>query len=187
MNTVTGDLWDYAGRAWIVVPTNLVVNSDHRAAMGLGVAAQARDKYPGLDRLYGLFLHMAHDHLPQLCTVFATGQPLFGGLILFPTKEHWGGNGRLDYIEQGLQHLARLPITGPVVLPFLGAGYGKLDPRVVRALLEKYLTDDRFTLVERGREVAGKYVESFRSNWRPGRPAPGNNLTFRDRSLLEED
>ena len=183
MKTVTGDIWTYAGRAWIVVPTNLVVNSEHRAAMGLGIAAQAREKYPGLDRIYGTFLLMAHEHLPQLFTLFTSGKPLYGGLILFPTKDHWTATARLDYIEQGLQHLTKLPITGPIVLPFLGIGYGKLAPAPVYALLVQYLTEDRFTLVERGPEVTHKYRDSFRTNRRPRKH---NALAFHDRSLTEE-
>lgn len=161
MRSLTGDIWDYVGAGWIVIPTNMMVNDSGAASMGRGIAAQARDRFPGLDSLYGEFLRFSR-YQPQVFTVFTSGLPIYGGLILLPTKRDYRSDAKMDFIEAGCQALALLPIKGNIYLPFLGIGYGKLDPRIVREVMDKYLADDRFVLVERGQTVTEKYPDSFR-------------------------
>ena len=161
MNIVTGDLWDYAGKGWIVVPTILTVLSEHRGAwMNDGVAAQARAKYEHIDRLYAQLLLMS-DGFPQVHLIYGSSLPLHGGLIMLPTREYYRSRARLSFIENGLKALSLIPVSGPVYLPYLGCGFGGLDKAPVLALMLKYLSSDRFTLVERGPQVKDKYPESF--------------------------
>lgn len=180
MKVIVGDIWDYMGKGWVVIPTNLVVTrSDKKAAMTSGLAQQACSRFPGLDRLYGQFLYMC-DGPPQLFTFFASGLPIYGGLILFPTKEYRTEKARPDFIEAGLRSLIRLPITNTIFLPFIGTGFGSLDPEPMRALLEQYLTTDRFVLVERALGLEQKYPDAFRV----GRAA--QQTAYYDRSLVNE-
>lgn len=181
MKVITGDLWDYAGKGWIVIPTNLSVNPKQRtAAMGLGVAGQARERYSGIDGMLYHFLIMT-ENTPQLLVIYGSGHPILGGMIIFPTKDHPRSKSSLEMIENGLRSLTRIPILGPVYVPFLGVGYGKLEKAPVKALMDKYLTEDRFVLVERAPGVEHKYPDTFRTGKSTGNPAGAI-----DRSLAED-
>ena len=63
-------------------------------------------------------------------------------IINFPTKSHWKGKSRLEYIEQGLDDLLletdRLALTS-VAVPALGSGLGGLPWNEVRTLIEEKL------------------------------------------------
>jgi O-acetyl-ADP-ribose deacetylase (regulator of RNase III) len=63
-------------------------------------------------------------------------------IINFPTKRHWKGKSRIEYIETGLKSLAhevtRLRIRS-MALPPLGCGLGGLAWEEVRALMETEL------------------------------------------------
>jgi O-acetyl-ADP-ribose deacetylase (regulator of RNase III) len=65
-------------------------------------------------------------------------------IINFPTKRHWRGRSRIEYIESGLQALVReiteREITS-IAIPPLGSGLGGLDWGEVRPLIERALTD----------------------------------------------
>ena len=61
-------------------------------------------------------------------------------IINFPTKRHWKGNSRLEYIEEGLMALVNdirdLGIQS-VAIPPLGCGLGGLNWALVRPLIEQ--------------------------------------------------
>lgn len=56
-------------------------------------------------------------------------------VINFPTKKHWKGNSKVDYIEQGLidlvEQIKELNIKS-IAIPPLGAGLGGLDWNIVK-------------------------------------------------------
>ena len=58
----------------------------------------------------------------------------------FPTKRHWRGRSRIEYVQTGLEDLVRqirdLDIHS-IALPPLGCGYGGLDWDEVRVLIEE--------------------------------------------------
>ncbi len=63
-------------------------------------------------------------------------------IINFPTKQHWRGDSRIEWITEGLQDLHRFLIENKVksiAIPPLGAGNGGLDWAEVRPLIEEVL------------------------------------------------
>lgn len=65
-------------------------------------------------------------------------------IINFPTKAHWKANSKLEFIEQGLEHLkqevSRLELKS-VAIPPLGSGLGGLNWSDVDRLLQTSLTE----------------------------------------------
>jgi len=179
MREIVGDIWDYKPYGWIVVPINLMTNVNGTAAMGAGLAAQARDMHPGVDRALHALL-TGSGHTADLYVLFSKGPPLKGGLILFPTKIHWRERSPLSLVEEGLIKLKALPITGDIYLPLLGCGYGLLSEKRVLPLLQQHLDRERFILVRRSEAVVNKYPTAFRTTRAPHNP--GGAV---DRSLWE--
>ena len=59
-------------------------------------------------------------------------------MINFPTKQHWRGRTRLEWIQKGLQDLVRIieeKEIRSIAIPPLGCGNGGLDWRDVRPLI----------------------------------------------------
>ena len=130
-----GNLLDSTARA-LVNTVNTV------GVMGKGIALQFREAYPHNFRVYR-----------QACSDKAVApgkmlvvedQDLTGPrtIINFPTKRHWRGRSRLEWIESGLDDLRRVLEDGNipgVAIPPLGCGNGGLDWAVVRPLIEQKL------------------------------------------------
>jgi len=142
-----GNLWDYHERgAWIVIPTNMAVNTKNHAIMGAGLALQAKQRYPKIPRLYGANIIQSIDN----------GFCLFRleRLIMLPTKYRHSLNSDLSLIEEGVKTLLKVSRLSPlnlapqIALPQIGCGLGNLDwDSQVKPLVEKYLTDPRFVVV----------------------------------------
>jgi len=65
-------------------------------------------------------------------------------VINFPTKKHWRNPSKLEWIEEGLDDLKEFILCNKVksiAIPPLGAGNGGLDWAIVRAAIEKHLSD----------------------------------------------
>jgi O-acetyl-ADP-ribose deacetylase (regulator of RNase III) len=68
-------------------------------------------------------------------------------IILFPTKEHWRGKSRIEWIETGLQDLKNKYHEwnlNSVAIPRVGCGLGGLKWDQVKPLIEKYFADEPF-------------------------------------------
>lgn len=112
--------------------------------MGKGIALQFKHKYPENFRAYEKASKAGKVRVGKMFT-FDLGElsrPRF--IINFPTKEHWRGASKLEYIETGLidlvQEIKRLGIVS-VALPALGCSNGGLawsevKPRILQALGE---------------------------------------------------
>jgi O-acetyl-ADP-ribose deacetylase (regulator of RNase III) len=64
-------------------------------------------------------------------------------IVNFPTKQHWRGGSRMEWITEGLQDLRRFLIENKVksvAIPPLGAGNGGLDWTEVRPQIEAALS-----------------------------------------------
>lgn len=64
-------------------------------------------------------------------------------IVNFPTKQHWRGDSKLEWITEGLQDLRRFLIENEVksiAIPPLGAGNGGLNWADVRPQIEEALT-----------------------------------------------
>ena len=111
--------------------------------MGKGVAKEFKKRYPEMFEIY-----------KKQCKAgkFKTGDlwlykdPDSGKSVLnFPTKEHWRGRSKVEYIESGLKKFVKKyeekGITS-IAFPMLGCSNGGLDWKTqVQPLMEKYLKD----------------------------------------------
>lgn len=120
-------------------PAQCIVNTVNMVGvMGKGIALAFKEKYPdmfleykkacseGVLNIGNLMIWRADDYI----------------LLLFPTKEHWRGKSKLEYIELGLQKFLEIyekeGITS-IAFPKLGCGNGGLDWAEVKPVMEKYL------------------------------------------------
>ncbi len=109
--------------------------------MGKGIALEYKKRYPEMFLAY-----------QKACREggYAPGKPIFirnastrGELICnLPTKQHWMNPSKLEWVEDGLRHLANmstaLKLTS-VAMTIPGTGNGGLSQKDVIPLMEKYL------------------------------------------------
>ena len=97
MLEVTGNIWSYLGKADVIcVTTNGIIRTDGTAVMGRGIALQAKQKFPDIEKLLA----------SQLKTYGNTPAFLMNGCISpnitqiwsFPTKNHWRDPSDLSLI-----------------------------------------------------------------------------------------
>ena len=139
MQEISGDLWDYQGRAVLALTTNGSLSRDHRAILGRGCARQAGGRFPDLAQRLGALLHQHGNHV----------QELGDGLVSFPVEETaWSlPDPRLiRRSAQELRDLADHAGYGLVIVPRPGCGYGGLSWPEVRPLLADLL-DERFLVI----------------------------------------
>lgn len=108
--------------------------------MGKGIALQFKNKWPANYKEYEA---ACKKHLVKTGRMFVYDS---GGLVKpnfiinFPTKDHWRGNSKIEYIQDGLNDLIDqikcLDIKS-VAIPPLGCGNGGLDWNEVRPRIEQ--------------------------------------------------
>lgn len=108
--------------------------------MGKGIALQFKNKWPANYSAYEAACK-ARQVRPGAMFVFDSGgliKPNF--IINFPTKDHWRGKSRIEFIREGLVDLVaqvkRLGIRS-IAIPPLGCGNGGLAWDEVRPLIEQ--------------------------------------------------
>ena len=144
MNEITGNIWDFLGRAIIAITTNGAVTKQGKAVFGRGCARQAQERFPDLPLRLGLLLVEQGNHVVSLGS----------GLVTFPVEETpWAlpDYGLIRRSARELRELADREGWEKVVVPRPGCGGGGLDWREVRPLLAEYF-DERFTVITAGEE-----------------------------------
>ncbi|MDO9439201.1 macro domain-containing protein [Hydrogenophaga sp.] len=147
--------------------------------MGKGIALQFKNKWPANFAAYATACK-AGVVRPGRMFVFDSGglvKPNF--IINFPTKDHWRGASRIEYIRDGLIDLvAKVRQLGirSIAVPPLGCGNGGLDWSDVRPLIEKAfdaLSDVEVRLFEPAGAPDAKSMEvrTRRPRMTPGRAA----------------
>jgi O-acetyl-ADP-ribose deacetylase (regulator of RNase III) len=110
--------------------------------MGKGIALQFKRKWPANFRAYEAACE-AGQVVPGKMFIFDAGGLLRPRYIInFPTKQHWRGDSKLEFVEQGLVDLVRqIKLLGikSVAVPPLGCGNGGLDWEDVRPRIEAAL------------------------------------------------
>lgn len=113
--------------------------------MGKGIALMFKEAFPANFREYEAACRQGAVWTGKM---FITERPAMLGaprwIINFPTKQHWRGKARLEWIEAGLEDLRRVIVEKnirTVALPPLGCGNGGLDWRMVRPLIETALSN----------------------------------------------
>jgi O-acetyl-ADP-ribose deacetylase (regulator of RNase III) len=112
--------------------------------MGKGIALMFKDAYPENFREYATACKKGQVRTGKM---FVTQLParLDSGprwIINFPTKEHWRGRTRMEWITEGLRDLRRVILEKEIrsiALPPLGCGAGGLRWPEVRAAIVKEL------------------------------------------------
>lgn len=139
MKEIEGNLWDYHGRAVIVITTNGLVTGKGDAVFGHGCARQAKDRFPDLAQKLGAALTQRGNHVTYLGD----------GIVSFPVEHTPYETPDRRLIERSARELASLADSmgwDSVVVPRPGCGGGGLEWKEVRPILERYL-DDRFLII----------------------------------------
>lgn len=151
---VTGNILD--------AKVDALVNTVNTAGvMGKGLALQFKKAFPANCKAYEAAAKAGSIEIGKMFVFEAGGIVLPRYIINFPTKRHWRGASKLDYIESGLRDLVNIireRKIRSIAVPPLGAGLGGLAWLDVRPLIERALTD-----------VADVEVLVFEPN---GAPAP---------------
>lgn len=110
--------------------------------MGKGIALQFKRAYPDNFKAYAKAAKAGQVQIGRMF-VFERGLvDLPHYIINFPTKEHWRGPSKLEYIESGLEDLVRVireRQIRSVAMPALGSSNGGLSWDKVRPLIERAL------------------------------------------------
>ena len=108
--------------------------------MGRGIALQFRKAFPENFKLYKSVCDAEQLKPGQVlvCDLNRFENPRY--IINFPTKKHWKGGSKIEYIESGLKALVdEIKKRGiqSIAIPPLGCGLGGLDWQQVRPIIEK--------------------------------------------------
>lgn len=112
--------------------------------MGKGLALQFKKAFPANFTVYKKACDKKEMVTGQVLAVplESLNPPYY--IINFPTKAHWKGKSKLEYITQGLEHLKqeakRLELKS-VAIPALGSGLGGLPWELVEAAITEQLAD----------------------------------------------
>lgn len=121
-----GDMWQiYAQTDLFCITTNSTITKDDRLVMGRGIALQARDKLPDIDKYLG---EQIKYHQLYGLVVIENFHPQ--RIAAFQVKYHWREKAELGIIRYSVQRL-REYILGlkplRVDLNYPGIGNGKLS------------------------------------------------------------
>jgi len=139
MQEVYGDIWDYLGKAVIVITTSGSLTRDGRAVLGRGCARQAAERFPNLALQLGAMLQEQGNHVHNLGN----------GLVSFPVEESAWALPDLRLIARSARELKELADREgweTIVVPRPGCGGGGLSWHEVRSLLMSQF-DDRFLVI----------------------------------------
>ena len=122
-------------------PAEVIVNPVNVfGVMGKGLAAEFKRRYPAMFKRYKKFCDNKSFSVGQL---FISREADYS-VLLFPTKKHWRGGSKLEYVEAGLKKFVDTygqKGINSIAFPKLGCGYGGLKWEDVRPLMEKYLRE----------------------------------------------
>lgn len=131
--SVQGDLLQQSDVDVIINTVNCV------GVMGKGIALQFKKKWPANFKAYAAACK-AGEVQPGKMFIYDAGAlatPKY--VINFPTKDHWRGKSRIEFIRDGLADLIKqiqvLRIRS-IAMPPLGCGNGGLDWQDVKPLIE---------------------------------------------------
>lgn len=113
---------------------NPVIKQNGAIVMGRGAAKQVRDRWPGLDQIFGQLIHEHPDR--NVISVVIGEEQVIGW---FKVKDHWAEPAKLSLISDSCQSLTAMAVTSPDLtfhLNFPGVGNGRLTEEEVLPVLE---------------------------------------------------
>jgi O-acetyl-ADP-ribose deacetylase (regulator of RNase III) len=136
----------YAAGNLLDARVDAVVNTVNTVGiMGKGIALMFKEAFPANFREYEAACKRGE---VRTGTMFVTERPAMMGaprwIMNFPTKQHWRGKARIEWIESGLQDLRRIILEKKITsiaMPPLGCGNGGLEWGLVRPAIERALGD----------------------------------------------
>lgn len=135
-----GDLWEARQPGdWVCITVNAFIRNDGCLVMGRGIALEASRKYPYLQKRLGVLIEEHGSRVEVLEDL---------QLISFPVKRHFKDKADLQIIHRSTLQLleASSQISGRILMPRPGAGFGRLDWLEVKPMIAHYLTNDRFVV-----------------------------------------
>lgn len=126
-------------------PAEALVNTVNTVGvMGKGIALMFKERFPKNMSEYAKACKAGRVKTGSMF-VTETGE-LMGPrwVINFPTKQHWKGNSKMEWIETGLQDLRRFLVENQIksiAIPPLGSGNGGLEWQAVKPKIEQALAD----------------------------------------------
>lgn len=134
VSLVRGDLLKQADVDAIVNAVNCV------GVMGKGIALQFKNQWPANFRAYAAACRRKEVRPGTMFVHDAGGLVKPNFIVNFPTKDHWRGKSRIEFVRDGLDDLVRqvdrLGIQS-IAIPPLGCGNGGLDWETVRPIIEQ--------------------------------------------------
>lgn len=134
-----GDLFESTADA-LVNPVNC------KGVMGKGIALEFKKKFPEIFPSYEEKCKQGK-LLPGILIPLKIQSDLFTQkrIILFPTKIHWRGKSKIEWIEQGLiylkKHYNKWGLNS-IAMPQIGCGLGGLPWEQVKNCIEKYFQNE---------------------------------------------
>lgn len=147
--------------------------------MGKGIALQFKNKWPANFRGYAAACKAGEVRPGRMFVHDSGGLVKPNYIINFPTKDHWRGKSRIEFIRDGLDDLVdrvrKLGIRS-IAIPPLGCGNGGLEWSRVRPMIEQAfsaLPDVEVRLFEPGEtpDPRAMEVNTERPRMTPGRAA----------------
>lgn len=108
--------------------------------MGKGLALRFKELFPENYEFYKAQCEKGEVKIGKVLVYEVSGRLYPRYIINFPTKQHWRGRSRLEYIQRGLQDLVQVVRERgirSIAIPPLGCGNGGLDWNEVRTLIEQ--------------------------------------------------
>jgi O-acetyl-ADP-ribose deacetylase (regulator of RNase III) len=124
-------------------PTSALVNTVNEVGvMGKGIALMFSEAFPENTKAYIEACRVKKVHVGHMFVTENKGLVQPRWIINFPTKKHWRGDSRIEWIRDGLADLRRVIKErgiNSIALPPLGCGNGGLEWSSVRGEIEAVL------------------------------------------------
>lgn len=140
MKIIKANIWDYWTKGCtIIIPTNGYVKKSGSCVMGRGLARQAKVQIVGIEFKLGEMIKQTGNHVYYLSN----------HLFSFPVKNNWYEKAKLSLIIKSAKELkAGIGSYSLVCLSKVGCGNGGLNWKEVEPILDEYLNDSRFIIVD---------------------------------------
>jgi len=122
-----GDIWKVPAEEWICITTNSFVKKDKTLAMGKGIAGEALDRFPELNKILGEFVIRTCGHLGFYGTAIVTKYKL----VALQTKYNFKDKSTYELIKKSINKLVSHHLPNNINIAFPGIGYGGLDQMIV--------------------------------------------------------
>ncbi|MBI4546915.1 MAG: macro domain-containing protein [Ignavibacteriae bacterium] len=141
----------------------LVNSVNLQGVMGKGIALTFKKAFP---QNYKEYVRACKEKAIDIGKIFVTQTNLLSPryIINMPTKDHWRYPSKLEYIEAGLKDLVKwlsVNRVRSIAFPPLGSGQGKLDWKMVKFLMMKYLDELSSTIDVIIYEPSSEFSETF--------------------------